>query len=71
MTLEDGETGEIVAIDTNSSYICGKYAAINAARMREFKRGLARSNIDLLEVYTDKPYISALRRFFERRAARQ
>lgn len=71
VTLEDGETGEIFAIDTNSSYMCDKYAAINASRMREFKRALARSNIDLLEVYTDKPYISALRRFFERRAARQ
>ena len=71
VTLEGGETVEIVAIDTNSSYMCDKYAAINASRMREFKRALARSNIDLLEVYTDKPYISAFRRFFERRAARQ
>lgn len=71
ITLEDSETGEIVCLDTNSSAVCAKYAEINAERMHNFKRALARSNIDLLEVFTDKPYISTLRRFFEKRAARQ
>ena len=47
------------------------YPEINSERMKKFKRALARSKIDLLETFTDTPYISALRRFFERRAARQ
>mgnify|MGYP000756970583 FL=1 len=71
VTLEDGETGEIVALDTNNPAVCAKYEEINSERMKKFKRALARSKIDLLETFTDKPYISALRRFFERRAARQ
>lgn len=71
VTLEDGETGEIVALDTNNPAVCVKYEEINSERMKKFKRALARSKIDLLETFTDKPYISALRRFFERRAARQ
>ena len=71
VTLEDGETGEIVALDTINPAVCAKYEEINSERMKKFKRALARSKIDLLETFTDKPYISALRRFFERRAARQ
>ena len=71
VTLEDGETGEIVALDTNNPAVCAKYEEINSERMKKFKRALARSKIDLLEPFTDKPYISALRRFFEKRAARQ
>lgn len=71
VTLEDGETGEIVALDTNNPAVCAKYEEINSERMKKFKRALARSKIDLLETFTDKPYISALRKFFERRAARQ
>ncbi len=71
VTLEDGETGEIVALDTNNPAVCAKYEEINSERMKKFKRALARSKIDLLETFTDKPYISALRRFFEKRAARQ
>lgn len=71
VTLEDGETGEIVALDTNNPAVCAKYEEINSERMKKFKRALARSKIDLLETFTDKPYISALKRFFERRAARQ
>lgn len=71
ITLEDGETGEIVALDTNSPAVCAKYEEINSERMKKFKRALARSKIDLLETFTDRPYISTLRRFFERRAARQ
>lgn len=71
ITLEDSETGEIVELDTNDKSVCDRYAAANAERIRNFKRALARSNIDLMEVYTDKPYIPTLRRFFERRAAGQ
>ncbi len=63
LTLEDSETGEIVSLDTSSAAVRKTYAAINARRLADFKRALARSKIDLLEIKTDKP--------FERRAKRQ
>jgi len=71
ITLEDAETGEIVSLDTSSAAVRKTYADINAKRLSDFRRALARSNIDLLEVETDKPFITPLRKFFERRAKRQ
>lgn len=71
LTLEDSETGEIVSLDTSSAAVRKTYAAINARRLADFKRTLARSKIDLLEIRTDKPFITPLRKFFERRAKRQ
>lgn len=71
LTLEDSETGEIVSLDTSSAAVRKTYAAINARRLADFKRALARSKIDLLEIRTDKPFITPLRKFFERRAKRQ
>ncbi len=67
ITLEDSETGEIVELDTNDKNVCATYEKINTERTKKFKKALARSNIDLLEVSTNKPYITALRKFFERR----
>ena len=71
LTLEDSETGEIVSLDTSSTAVRKTYAEINARRLADFKRTLARSKIDLLEIRTDKPFITPLRKFFERRAKRQ
>lgn len=71
LTLEDSETGEIVSLDTSSAAVRKTYAEINARRLADFKRALARSKIDLLEIKTDKPFITPLRKFFERRAKRQ
>lgn len=71
LTLEDSETGEIVSLDTSSTAVRKTYAEINARRLADFKRALARSKIDLLEIRTDKPFITPLRKFFERRAKRQ
>lgn len=71
LTLEDSETGEIVSLDTSSAAVRKTYAEINARRLADFKRALARLKIDLLEIRTDKPFITPLRKFFERRAKHQ
>ncbi len=68
--LEDAETGEIVTINTSNGELRSAYADANANRLIKFKRALAGSNIDLLEVYTDKPFIGALRKFFKKRTKR-
>lgn len=42
VTLEDGETGEIVALDTNNPAVCAKYEEINSEQHgKKFKRALA------------------------------
>ena len=71
ITLEDSETGEIMSLNTGNPAVRKAYADINSKRLGDFKRALARSKIDLLEVETDKPFITPLRKFFERRAKRQ
>lgn len=70
ITLEDAETGEIVSLNTGSASVRKEYEQYNQNRLAEFKRALNRSKIDLLEVRTDKPFITPLRKFFERRAKR-
>jgi len=70
IALEDSETGEIVTLDTASAAIRKSYSQMNSRRLAEFKKALARSKIDLLEVSTDKPFTTALKKFFERRAKR-
>jgi len=68
ITLEDSETGEIVEINTSSEIVCKEYERINMERLRNFKLALAKSKIDLLEAHTDKPFITTLRKFFEKRS---
>ena len=70
ITLEDSETGEIVSLNTGRASVRKAYEQYNQNRLTEFKRALTRSKIDLLEVRTDKPFITPLRKFFERRAKR-
>ncbi|MBO5254888.1 MAG: DUF58 domain-containing protein [Opitutales bacterium] len=68
ITLEDSETGEIVEINTSSEAVCREYERINSERLHNFKLALAKSKIDLLEAFTDKPFIATLRKFFEKRS---
>ncbi len=70
ITLEDSETGEIATLNTSSKAVRDSYTSINNRRLKTFKQSLARSKVDLLETYTDRPYITALRKFFEMRAMR-
>ncbi len=70
ITLEDSETGEIVSLNTGSAAVRNTYEKINADRLAAFRRALAGSKIDVMEVFTDKPYIAALRKFFIKRTRR-
>ncbi len=68
ITLEDSETGEVVEVNTSSQAVRDEYERINSERLRNFKLALAKSKIDLLEAYTDKPFLATLRKFFEKRS---
>ena len=65
IVLEDSETGEIIELDTFSQSILKNYNFENKTRMKAFKLGLASIGIDSIEVCTGKPYIVAIRKFFE------
>lgn len=67
LILEDSETGEIVELDAFKESVATSYTEENLARIKSFKNALARSGIDSLEISASKPYIVALRQFFERR----
>jgi len=70
ITLEDSETGQIISLNTSNKKLLKDYEQINAERLKNFRKALARSKIDLLEVFTDKPFITPLRKFFLKRAKR-
>lgn len=70
IVLEDSETGEIIELDTFSQSILNNYNFENKTRMKAFKLGLASIGIDSIEVCTGKPYIVAIRKFFESRRRR-
>lgn len=70
IVLEDSETGEIIELDTFSQSILKNYNFENKTRMKAFKLGLASIGIDTIEVCTGKPYIVAIRKFFESRRRR-
>ncbi|MBS1485289.1 MAG: DUF58 domain-containing protein [Opitutales bacterium] len=70
IVLEDSETGEIIELDTFSQSILKNYNFENKTRMKAFKLGLASIGIDSIEVCTGKPYIVAIRKFFESRRRR-
>ena len=65
--LEDSETGECIELDTFNADVRKAYAEENETRIKNFRTALARSDIDSLNVCAGKPYIVALRKFFERR----
>jgi uncharacterized protein (DUF58 family) len=70
LTLEDAETGELVEIDTTGAKVRNHFAEAAANRAAELRRTFNSNAIDLLELTTDKPYLSVLRQFFHTRERR-
>lgn len=68
--LEDAETGEQLEIDTRDPATRRRFAEAATARRTGLLQTLRGAGIDTLELSTALPYLSALLRFFQRRAAR-
>lgn len=68
--LEDAETGEQLEIDTHDAVTRLSFAEAAEARRAGVLSTLRGAGIDTLELSTAQPYLSALLRFFQRRAAR-
>lgn len=70
VALEDAETGEIVVVDTSSRAVRERFAS-GGGRAREAQEEVLRSlGVDALGVWTGRPYIQELSRFFRMREKR-
>lgn len=67
--LEDAETGELVELNTNDPRIRDKHERTALAQLESRRRMLRRAGLDLIETETDKPYITAIKSFFDRRCS--
>lgn len=67
ITLEDFETGEQIEIDTYNKELCMRYELENRKRLNTFQATLTQKGIDNLAISTDKPYLSSLRNFLQKR----
>jgi uncharacterized protein (DUF58 family) len=67
LTVEDGETGEMVEIDTGSARVRGGFAEHARARRQQLERVLRAESIDSIEVDTTVPYLPALIALFRSR----
>ena len=70
VALEDAETGEVIEVDTGNEHFRRDYEQENRMRLEEVHRGLRRCGVDTISVFTDKPYLGALRSFLEKRKKR-
>jgi uncharacterized protein (DUF58 family) len=68
--LEDAESGEQLEIDTHDATTRLRFAEAAEQRRAGVLSTLRGAGIDTLELSTAAPYLSALLRFFQRRAAR-
>jgi uncharacterized protein (DUF58 family) len=70
LLVEDAESGEQLAIDTHDPVTRLRFAEAAETRRTGVLSTLRGAGIDTLELSTAVPYLSALLRFFQRRAAR-
>ena len=70
VVLEDAESGEQVELDTHDAATRQRFAAAAQERRGTVLQALRGAGIDTLELSTALPYLAALLRFFQRRAAR-
>jgi uncharacterized protein (DUF58 family) len=70
ITLEDAESGEQVLLNTSDDWTQRAYANLTADQRERFARTVRSLGIDLLQLFTDKPYFAVLMGFFRSRSRR-
>jgi uncharacterized protein (DUF58 family) len=68
--LQDAETGEIILIDTSSRQFQRTYTQHNQQSYDELESMFRSIDVDCIGIYTDKPYIHDLVKFFHMRHRR-
>lgn len=70
LELEDAETGKRIQIDTRVRRVREAYQRLAADKAQQKSRILRSANVDTIDVFTDKPYIEPLMKFFRMRERR-
>ncbi len=70
ITLEDAESGEQVELNTSDSSTREQYRDMAAARQKTLQKTIRSTGVDLLDLFTDTPYLPALLSFFSIRKGR-
>ena len=69
--FRDPETGELFSFNTNNKKLRAEYDSLCKERDSEINEAFKKMNIDLLNLYTDKPYVFDLIKFFKYRMAKR
>jgi uncharacterized protein (DUF58 family) len=67
ISLEDAETGEIVELNTARASVRKRFNELSLERALQLRSDLRAEGVDTVQLYTDKPYIPPLQRFFKSR----
>ena len=70
LELEDAETGENIQIDTKVRRVREAFRRLASEKAQQKSRMLRSANVDTINVFTDKPYIEPLLKFFRMRERR-
>ncbi|NOX37125.1 MAG: DUF58 domain-containing protein [Calditrichaeota bacterium] len=70
LELEDLETGEVVLVDTAATEIRDTIAENALTENERLERFFKSIGVDYIDIYTDRPYLQPLTRFFRMRAKR-
>ena len=70
LELEDAETGEKIQIDTKVRRVREAFQRLASEKAQQKSRMLRSANVDTINVFTDKPYIEPLLKFFRMREHR-
>jgi uncharacterized protein (DUF58 family) len=71
LTVEDSETGQQMQIDTGRRSVREHFRELAARKLDAIRKNLRMSGVDVLELNTGRPYMPALRQFFDRREKRR
>ncbi|RMG35510.1 MAG: DUF58 domain-containing protein [Methanobacteriota archaeon] len=68
--LEDLETGEVILLDTSVRHIRERISEKTQAEKQKLEQFFKSIGMDYIDIYTDRPYVGPLTRFFRMRARR-
>lgn len=70
VSLEDAETGAVIALDTGRRRVRERFAELARQRDAEMRQALRRLRVEVLSLDSSRPYLPALLAFFESRERR-
>jgi uncharacterized protein (DUF58 family) len=71
IAIEDGESGEMVEIDSGNPAVRENFSKIAQLRAEQLQKIFNREAIDSLRVSTDRPYVADLMAFFKNRVRKR